>query len=72
MLVTIPPSYRKDLPPTKSLTDIVNVTVSFHLAKIYNIKELDSSFSATFKLSIMWTDNRLHFNNLKKTKQETL
>jgi hypothetical protein len=72
MLVTIPPSYRKHLPPTKSITDIVNVTVNFHLAKINYIKELDSSFSAAFKLSIVWTDNRLHFNNLKDTRARNI
>jgi hypothetical protein len=72
MLVSIPPSYRKDLPPTKSLTDIVNVTVNFHLAKIYNIKELDSSFSAGFALTMVWTDNRIHFDNLKDNKARNI
>jgi hypothetical protein len=65
MLVILPPSYRRKLPPTKSITDIVNVTVNFHLAKIYNIEELDLSFSAAFKLSTVWNDDCLHFNNLK-------
>jgi hypothetical protein len=72
MLVTIPQSYRKHLPPTKSNTDLVNVKVNFHLVKIYNIKELDLSFSAAFRLSMVWTDNRLHFNNLKDNKARNI
>jgi hypothetical protein len=72
MLVILPPSYQRKLPPTKSITDIVNVTVNFHLAKIYNIKELDLSFSAAFKLSIVWNDDRLHFNNLKDHKDRNI
>jgi hypothetical protein len=63
-LVTPTIGYKKQLPPIQNETDLVDVKINLDVIRIYNIRELDFVFSASFKMALIWSDYRLLYSNL--------
>ena len=71
-LLVLQSGYNKDIPPaikrkmTARKKELFPVNVSLELLKVIDIDEIEYSFSFKFKILLMWRDNRVTFENLKK------
>ena len=69
-LVVFKNNYNKNIPPIGSARDgsiiPVNVSLSITLMKVVEIEEVDHSIHLQFQVTMMWKENRVKYQNLKK------
>ena len=72
--------YNKEVPPllvteekqNKEGEELLPVKVSLTLQKVIAIEEVDYSISFKFKISLMWRENRVTYQNLKRDSTNNL
>ena len=69
-VIILKDGYNKNIPPTqKGRHESVipaNVSISITLMKVVEIEETDHSIHLQFQISLMWKENRVQYQNLKK------
>ena len=69
-LIIFKESYNKNIPPiTKEIGKgalPANVSISITLMKVVEIEEVDHSIHLQFHISLLWKENRVTYQNLKK------
>ena len=62
--------YNKNIPPIESRPDgsfiPARVNISITLMKVVEIEEVDHSIHLQFQITLMWMENRVRYQNLKK------
>ena len=58
--------YNKNVPPTSTGHEKVNISVSINLLKLVDIDEDDYSIEIQFKITLHWKENRATYHNLKE------
>ena len=69
-LLILENSYNRDIPPIERNKDgsakPADVSISITLMKVVEIEEVDHSIHLQFQISLMWMENRVTYQNLKK------